>query len=100
MAKHLETISESEARELLSSLPGWELGKGGIGKRFVFDTFPEAIWFVGNLVPFFEKEDHHPDIHISYKEVLFELTTHEAGNKLTALDFSIAGKIEEEFGDR
>lgn len=90
-------ISPEEADKLLAGLPGWQVTEGKIAKRFRFPSFPEAVEFVGEISPFFEAENHHPDIRISYDEILFELSTHEAGDQLTTKDFLVAGKIEEEY---
>lgn len=50
--------------------------------------------FLVKMTPFFEKNDHHPDMHIYYSKVLFELTRWDAGGKVTDMDFKTANEIE------
>ncbi|GII63290.1 hypothetical protein Skr01_33750 [Sphaerisporangium krabiense] len=37
---------------------------------------------------------HHPDIHITWQRIRFEITTHDAGNQLTERDFQLARHID------
>lgn len=73
--------------EALAGLPGWVLAGGGLSKTFEFAGFPEAVAFVGRLVPGSEAADHHPDIRIVYRRVTVTWTTHSAGG-VTALDLA------------
>lgn len=43
----------------------------------------EPLSFVNSLVACFETIDHHPDVHIAYGEVTFELTRYDLGGKVT-----------------
>ena len=97
MTSDIKILSQEEIDEKLKNLPGWKLEDNKISKQFEFDGFPEAISFINKMVPFFQEEDHHPDMHISFKKVTFELTRFDVGGKLTQKDFKVAHKIEEEF---
>jgi 4a-hydroxytetrahydrobiopterin dehydratase len=37
---------------------------------------------------------HHPDIDIRWQRIRFGITTHDAGHKITGLDFGLAGHID------
>lgn len=80
----LLTPHEIDAR--LSELEGWKRDGNAIVKEFVFRGFPEAVAFVGRLVPGAEAADHHPDITINYKRVTLRYSTHSEGG-ITAKDF-------------
>ena len=41
-----------------------------------------------------EALDHHPEIHNIYNRVTLTLTTHDSGNRITALDVALARKVE------
>jgi 4a-hydroxytetrahydrobiopterin dehydratase len=41
-----------------------------------------------------EELGHHPDMHLTWPRVRFVITTHDAGNKLTAADFDLARHID------
>jgi len=80
------TLSSSEIDRHLAQLDGWTLAGNAITKRYTFAGFPEAIAFVGRLVPGAESADHHPDITINYKRVTLAYSTHSEGG-LTLKDF-------------
>jgi len=66
-------------------------------KKFEFKSFTGAVNFIVKLAPFCNKTDHHPDIHIYYKKVLFELQRFSIGGKVTERDFTVAEEIERLF---
>ena len=70
----------------MRSSPRETLAGNAITKRFTFAGFPEAVAFVGRLVPGAESADHHPDIAINYKRVTLTYSTHSEGG-LTLKDF-------------
>ena len=80
------TLSSSDIDRHLAQLTGWTLEGNTITKRFTFAGFPEAVAFVGRLVPGAESADHHPDIAINYKRVTLSYSTHSEGG-LTVKDF-------------
>ena len=79
-------LTDSQIASSLSSLSGWTRDGDGIRKQFTLAGFPEAVAFVGRLVPGCEAADHHPDITINYKRVTLVFTTHSERG-LTAKDF-------------
>ena len=72
-------LSESEVAGHLKALEGWAAERGALQKTFVFAGFPEAVAFVGRLVPEAESADHHPDISINYRRVTLRWITHSEG---------------------
>jgi 4a-hydroxytetrahydrobiopterin dehydratase len=57
-----------------------------------FETFSDAIAFVGEVAALAEEADHHPDIEIHYTLVKLSVSTHDAGG-LTVLDLDLAEAI-------
>lgn len=55
--------------------------------------FVEAIALVLEIAKLAEAADHHPDIDIRYRTVHLSLSTHDAGNKVTAKDYALAQEI-------
>jgi 4a-hydroxytetrahydrobiopterin dehydratase len=82
----MTTLSTADAQSRLRELDGWTLEGNAIKKQFVFAGFPEAVDFVGRLVPHAEAADHHPDVLINYKRVTLTYSTHSEGG-LTPKDF-------------
>ena len=87
----MKTLSDADAAERLSRLPGWARNGNEIRRTFTFADFKEAMGFVNRVADLAEEMDHHPDIDIRYSRVTLALTTHDAGG-LTALDFDLAEK--------
>jgi len=56
--------------------------------------FMAAVKFIGCVAKLAEKEDHHPDIHLtSYRKLKIDLSTHAIGG-LSENDFILAAKID------
>lgn len=66
-------------------------------KEFLFAGFAEALKFVQKVGKQAEKENHHPDIHIYFKKVVIETTSHDKGNKITEKDTKLAEQIDKIF---
>jgi 4a-hydroxytetrahydrobiopterin dehydratase len=90
-------LSKSKAKELLASLPQWEMTPDGkrIRREWEVEDFSSGLEFfqkVGNVA---ETEGHHPDLHlVGYRNATIELSTH-AVKGLTENDFILAAKIDE-----
>lgn len=91
MAKPLST---DEIREALDSLEGWEFGDDKIKKEFEFEDFSEALGFIVRMGLEAEKQVHHPGLFNVYNTVKIELSTHDAGDKVTQKDVDLAKAIE------
>ena len=89
----MTTLSTADTKSRLRELEGWTLDGNSIKKQFVFAGFPEAVDFVGHLVPHAEAADHHPDVLINYKRVTLSYSTHSEGG-LTQKDFDGAKMAE------
>jgi len=64
-------------------------------KTFVFADFKEAWAFLDRAAVVIDNSDHHPVCTINYNKVSFVTTTHDAGNKVTDKDWSLAHGIDE-----
>ncbi len=64
-----------------------------IRHEFKFDTYLEGLEFALKVGRLAEEEGHHPNIHIYYKRVVIDLTTHNIKG-LSENDFILAAKIE------
>jgi 4a-hydroxytetrahydrobiopterin dehydratase len=90
-------LTQEELDVVLQRLPGWTVESNQLVKEFTFKDFIDSMSFINRLVPYFESQDHHPDVHIFYNRVRFELSRHDIGGKITALDGDVAKKIEHEY---
>jgi 4a-hydroxytetrahydrobiopterin dehydratase len=69
--------------------PVWRDREGALERTLSFPSFPAAIDFVNRLAALAERENHHPDIAISYRTVTVRWTTHSAGG-ITERDRALA----------
>ncbi len=91
-------LKPEEIEEILDKeLPGWSYQEDKISKTFSFKDFMDSLNFVNKLAPYFEEMDHHPDTHIMYSKVLFELQRFDAGGKVTDRDIAVAKEIEKRY---
>ncbi len=91
----VKPFTSSKIKTYLKKLSkGWDEVNGKkIEKRFKFKDFKEAMKFVNKVAVVAEKEQHHPDIEISYNKVKITLWTHSIGG-LSKNDFILASKID------
>ena len=61
---------------------------------FKFKDFVTAFSFMTRVALIAEKMDHHPTWSNVYNRVSIELTTHDAGNKITDKDRLLAAEID------
>jgi 4a-hydroxytetrahydrobiopterin dehydratase len=57
----------------------WQERDGALERTFELPSFPDAIAFVNRLAEVAERENHHPDLSISYRKVTVRWTTHSEG---------------------
>jgi 4a-hydroxytetrahydrobiopterin dehydratase len=78
---------------------GWTEADGALERTFAFAGFREALGFVNRVGELAERENHHPDIAIHYREVTLRWWTHTAGGitdrdrELAALSNQLAGEL-------
>ncbi len=95
--ENFKILSQEEIGAGLKNLPGWKFSDNKISKEFEFKDFMDSLSFVNKMAPIFEANDHHPDTHIMYSKILFELQRFDAGGKVTDRDLFIAGEIEKAY---
>ena len=78
----------------LSALPGWSFEDDTLKKTFERKDFKDAFAFMTAVAFEAEALGHHPSWHNVYKTVTVELSTHDAGGKVTRLDLDLAAAIE------
>lgn len=81
----------------LKSLDGWTYADNKISKEFQFADFVGSLSFLNRMVAYFQEMDHHPDTHIYYSKVKFELQRFDSDSKVTDRDIEVAHKIEETY---
>jgi 4a-hydroxytetrahydrobiopterin dehydratase len=87
-------LTEAEIQSELESLNGWQFEDDALTIGLEFQDFRAAISFVVRLSFEAEELGHHPEIINVYNTVDIRLTTHDAGDKVTARDIELARRID------
>ena len=72
----------------------WIESNDKLKRKFEFKDFNEALAFINKLAPICESMNHHPEINWVYNKIEITLSTHDAGDKITELDYQLAKKID------
>jgi 4a-hydroxytetrahydrobiopterin dehydratase len=72
----------------------WKEENNKLKKSFKFKDFSQAFGFMARVALEAEKMNHHPTWTNTYNTVDFELSTHDAGDKVTELDRKLADAID------
>lgn len=72
----------------------WKEVDNRLTNTFTFRDFSEAFAFMTRVALIAEKMNHHPTWTNTWNKVTFELTTHDAGNKVTDRDRKLADAID------
>lgn len=94
--KEVVVLDRAEAQQRLTQLaPGWLINDETniIYKRFQFKDFHHTMAFVNALAWIAHREDHHPDLDVSYASCRVRYTTHVLGG-LSENDFICAAMID------
>jgi 4a-hydroxytetrahydrobiopterin dehydratase len=88
-------LGETQVRDLLALLPGWELNTEGkaIVKDFRFEDFHRTLGFINAVGFMANREDHHPDLEAGYGHCQVLWSTHDVGG-LSLNDFICAARVE------
>ena len=73
----------------------WKDKSGKLYRKYEFKTFVEAFSFMTAVALLVEKADHHPTWTNTYNKVEIWLSTHDAGDVVTAKDTKLAKEIDE-----
>lgn len=72
----------------------WQEKDGALYRKFEFKDFKEAFTFMNRVAELAEERQHHPRWHNAWNTVEVWLSTHEAGDKVTEKDQSMAKAID------
>lgn len=89
-------LTANELATHMQALPAWSQANGAIEKMYSFANFHETIGFVNALAWLANREDHHPDLRVSYNRCVVTWSTHDAGG-VTQNDVVCAAKTERLF---
>src|SRR4051812_46886920 len=88
-----ELLTDDQVQEALSRLSEWRQDEKTLVREVKLASFMQAIQVVNRVAEIAENDDHHPDIDIRWRTLVFHLSTHSAGG-LTAKDVGLATEID------
>ena len=91
-------LSPGELGTRLQTLADWSQANDSIEKTYAFADFHATIGFVNALAWIANREDHHPDLRVSYNRCTVAWSTHDAGG-VTRNDVICAAKTERLFAE-
>ncbi|RKN39858.1 4a-hydroxytetrahydrobiopterin dehydratase [Streptomyces hoynatensis] len=86
-------LSEEEIASRLAERPGWRRAGDEITRTFAI-RYHGGVALIVHVADVERLIGHHADIDLRWGSVRFAITTHDAGNKLTAADFDLAERID------
>lgn len=72
----------------------WQETDNQLVREFTFTDFNEAFAFMTRVALVAEKMDHHPWWSNVYNQLTIKLSTHDAGDVVTAKDHQLAEAID------
>jgi 4a-hydroxytetrahydrobiopterin dehydratase len=88
-------LSAHDLTQAFVQLPGWHGDENGLMRTWRFADFPAAIAFMSAAAPAIDAANHHPEWTNVYNRVSVVLRTHDAGNRVTALDVTLAQLLDD-----
>lgn len=86
-------LTANEVATLLKRLKGWVVSSNVLTKTYEFRNYHETMAFVNATAWISHREDHHPDLTVTYKQCRVDYITHAIGG-LSENDFICAAKID------
>ncbi len=86
-------LPQTEIDRLMQQLEGWQQSGSRIGKTYPFKNYYQTIAFVNAIAWMAHRENHHPDLTVTYNSCRVEYSTHAIGG-LSENDFICAAKVD------
>lgn len=90
-------LRPTEVVTRLAAVPGWQLAGDGaqvaIEKSFRFASYGETMAFVNAVAFIAHRQDHHPDLRVSFGECVVRWNTHDVQG-LSETDFECAALVD------
>ena len=93
LASGTPPLSAAQVAARLALLPGWSPDGTGIARTFQFRDYFETIAFVNAVAWIAQREDHHPDLQVGYRQCRVSYCTHSIGG-VSDNDFICAAKVD------
>jgi 4a-hydroxytetrahydrobiopterin dehydratase len=91
----MKQLTQKEVEKNLVRINAWMTNKKAteLSKYFKTDSFLDGLALIAKIAVHAELMNHHPEILLSYDQVIVRLSTHDVKG-LTKLDFELAKRID------
>lgn len=93
----LVVLAPGQLDSLLKEVPEWSVKAAQLVRTYRFENYHDTLAFVNASALVSHRENHHPDLTISYGECNVRYSTHDV-NGLSENDFICAAKLDALFG--
>ena len=90
---NVTALTPSEIEKLLGELADWQQHELVISKTYSFKNYYQTIAFVNAIAWVSHREDHHPDLAVTYNTCRVSYSTHSVDG-LSTNDFICAAQID------
>ena len=87
------SLTPGQIAKYLPQVPQWQQRENAIERTFAFKGYCRTMAFVNAVAWIAHRENHHPDMHVSYQHCTVRYTTH-AIDGLSENDFICAAKVD------
>ena len=95
--QHRLALTATQIVAGLAKLDGWRLhgeaAQVAIEKTFLFENFDETMAFVNGVALVAKRQDHHPELLVSYGRCGVRFNTHDVGG-VSATDIECAALVD------
>lgn len=88
-----ELLTDQQIDERLAALPGWQRREHEITRTFRL-RYHGSVALIVHVADVERLIGHHADIDLRWDTIRFGITTHDAGHRITELDFDLARRID------
>ncbi|WP_369780442.1 4a-hydroxytetrahydrobiopterin dehydratase [Streptomyces sp. R33] len=88
-----QPMTHEQIAEHLAKLPGWEQDGDKITRTYEI-RYHAAVAAIVTIADRSRRIHHHADLDLRIDHLRASITTHDAGNQITAADFDLARRID------
>ena len=92
-----EALASEDIVAQLQAVPKWQFQAGALRRTFTFDNYYQTMAFVNALAWIAHREDHHPELTVTYNRVTVAFDTHSAKG-ISQNDFICAARADAVYG--
>ncbi|WP_353987491.1 4a-hydroxytetrahydrobiopterin dehydratase [Ruicaihuangia caeni] len=85
-----DVLNRQQIQANLIQLPEWRYGLGALRTVFKCESSAGALNLLSTIGELAEESGHHPDVDWRYDTLFVTLTSHDAGDRVTARDVALA----------